>query len=259
MQAVELLDLPRLPRLVRRLLVDYLTTVLKVFKPFQPVAPVIAALLRRTGARTVIDLASGGGGPWNELQPAVAAALGEPARVVLTDLHPEPGVVARYGGDGATLRFHPHSVDATAVDRTLLQGGAVRTMFDGFHHLPPPLAEAVLRDAVASGTPIVVAEVVERKLLHAIGLGLSMPVVVLLLTPFIRPRAPWRLLLTYVVPIAPLGIAWDGTISSLRAYTPEEQLALARAADPEGRFTWSVGRSKGLSRASWLVGAPRDA
>ncbi|MEZ5362682.1 MAG: hypothetical protein R2748_10195 [Bryobacterales bacterium] len=45
------------------------------------------------------------------------------------------------------------------------------------------------------------------------------PLFVLLMTPFIRPFRWSRLFWTYVIPVLPLAIFWDGVVSYLRAYT----------------------------------------
>ena len=77
------------PDVLRRGETDYLATVLALGKPFHPLAPKIAALLDSANTDTVIDLASGGAGPWRQLAGEVAAQRGGRApHVVLTDLFP---------------------------------------------------------------------------------------------------------------------------------------------------------------------------
>jgi hypothetical protein len=77
----------------------------------------------------------------------------------------------------------------------------------------------------------------------------------LVLTPLIRPFRLSRLLLTYALPLIPLLIAWDGTVSALRAYTPEELLALARSVPGAEGYTWEAGSS---GQALYLTGVPRS-
>ena len=68
-------------------------------------------------------------------------------------------------------------------------------------------------------------------------------VLALLLTPLVRPVRATRLLLTYLVPAIPLLFAWDGTVSALRAYLPEELLALARSVPGAGDYEWNVAQA----------------
>jgi hypothetical protein len=198
--------------------------------------PVIAQALDRAGEDRIVDLCSGGGGPVVSIARELRAA-GRDVQVTLTDLYPSPGARAEVASSGEPgLEYEASSVDATAVgaDRP-----GLRTLFNAFHHFRPATAEAILRSAVSSGHGIAVVEVLQRRWLALLGL-LGAPLIVLLALPFLRPfRWPW-LVLTYVVPIIPLFIWWDGTVSVLRIYSREELLAMARRADPEGAFEWEV-------------------
>ena len=60
-------------------------------------------------------------------------------------------------------------------------------------------------------------------------------------TPFIRPVRVSRLLLTYVVPVVPLCTWWDGMVSCLRAYSPEELSGLVESL-PDNDYLWDIGR-----------------
>ena len=51
----------------------------------------------------------------------------------------------------------------------------------------------------------------------------------LALVPLARPFRLSRVALSYGAPLIPALFAWDGTVSALRAYTPEELLALTRS------------------------------
>jgi hypothetical protein len=84
---------------------------------------------------------------------------------------------------------------------------------------------------------------------------LLVPLAVLLLTPRIRTWSWARLLLTYVVPVVPLLVLWDGVVSCLRSYRADELRALTAGLD-EG-YTWEVGeyRRRGVA-VTYLIGAP---
>ena len=66
----------------------------------------------------------------------------------------------------------------------------------------------------------------------------------LLATPFIPPFRVSRLLLTYVVPIVPLATLWDGVVSCLRVYAPEELRALVSGIAGADRYVWEIGRER---------------
>jgi hypothetical protein len=68
-------------------------------------------------------------------------------------------------------------------------------------------------------------------------------VVALLLVPLARPFRWSRLVWSYLVPAIPVVFAWDGTVSALRAYTPDELLALAASVPDSERYHWEAGRA----------------
>jgi len=81
------------------------------------------------------------------------------------------------------------------------------------------------------------------------------------LTPFVG-RLTWqRFLLTYVLPLAPAIILWDGLVSVFRTYTPDELTAMAQSID-DSNYDWEAGRmeipgSAGILMPTiFLVGSP---
>jgi hypothetical protein len=83
------------------------------------------------------------------------------------------------------------------------------------------MARAVLLDAFAQRQPICVFEVTSRTP-SAIAVSLVIPLLVLALTPAVRPVSPFQILFTYLVPVLPLLIFWDCIASQLRTYSALE-------------------------------------
>jgi hypothetical protein len=254
LQLFEFTDLPGLPRPIRRWLGDYLRGVVTITRLFEPAGPRIAILLGIARTDRVVDLCSGAGGPWPALSHQVEAALGRPVQVRLTDLHPDRDTWAWLeSGTTRGVTGHVGPVPADAVPAEL---PGVRTVFDGLHHLPPAVARAVLADASRRGVPLLVAEAVERSGLGLLGV-LASPLLVWLVTPFLRPLSIARLVFTYVVPLVPLLVLWDGVVSVLRCYRPEELLALAEGLP--GDLDWRVERARPRGpAATFLTGTPRE-
>src|SRR5512140_3854783 len=75
------------PGTIRQAETEYLQFVIAKMKGYAPMVPVLAATLERTGARKVLDLCSGAGGPWPWLHP-VLAERGVNVAVCLTDKYP---------------------------------------------------------------------------------------------------------------------------------------------------------------------------
>ncbi|MDY7233184.1 hypothetical protein [Hyalangium rubrum] len=248
LQLFEFLDQPWLPAPLRRGEVDYLRVVLDRMRPYDSVAPQLAELLRTAGTDRVVDLCSGSGGPWRTLLPALRA-VHDRAEVVLTDLHPNPGQELP---PGAHYRDTP--VDATRIPEELT---GVRTLFEGLHHFPPERARALLADAAARSVPIAAFELTQRSLPYLLGQLLLVVPLVWGFTPLIRPVRWWRLVLTYLVPIIPLLVLWDGVVSSLRTYAPADLERLTTGLGADGGYRWSSGTQsvKGMV-ITYLIGQP---
>lgn len=65
------------------------------------------------------------------------------------------------------------------------------------------------------------------------------PVLVLLLMPRVRPRRTAPLVLTYLPPVLPLVIWWDGLASTLKTYQAEELESLVSEFREPG-YDWRV-------------------
>lgn len=252
-QLFEFEDLEWFPSLIRDYMTDFLGFVSEKFDLFGPVVPILRDVLHRTGCRQIVDLGSGGGGAWRMLAPRLSREI-EGLTVTLTDLYPNrTALAALAAAEPKTLRFAPEPVDATDVPANLM---GLRTQFLSLHHFTPVVATAMLANAVKAEQPIAVFEAQRRDIEHVFKAALE-PVMVLLLTPLIRPIRPGRLLLTYLPPVVPFFVLWDGLVSVLRTYTAEEMLALAKAADVTDAFEWECGELRNrMATIPYLIGWP---
>lgn len=248
LHAFEIHELAGCPALVRRLATDYLHTVGRVFRAFEPIEPLLAEALAESGQRQIVDLCSGGTGPIIELAEAVRRRGGVEPRVVLTDLFPNHAAFAAAAARSSLPVVGERApVDARNVPAQL---EGVRTLFDCFHHFRPADARDILRDAAERRAPILIVEATERSLGAVLGMLLFVPLLVLLLTPLVRPFRLWRVLFTYLVPIAVPLIVFDGVVSCLRSYTEDELRELTRGLETES-YRFRVGSLK--ARAGQLT------
>lgn len=249
--AFEIHELAGCPTVVRRLATDYLHTVGRVFRAFEPIEPLLAFALTASKQRTIVDLCSGGTGPVVELAEGMRRR-GVEAQVVLSDLFPNHEAFAVAAArSGVRVVGEREPVDARHVPARL---EGVRTLFDCFHHFTPADARGILRDASERRAPILIVEATERSFPAVLGMLLFVPILVLLLTPFVRPFRLWRLLLTYLVPIAVPLIVFDGIVSCLRSYTKAELRELASGLETEG-YRFHVGSLKARAgRLTYVLG-----
>ncbi len=253
----ELEDQPWLPAPVRAGMLDALTWALELAGVYRAIVPRLADALRRTGATAILDLGAGGGGGIRAVQQGVSAALGRPVGVTLTDLYPNlPAFERLAAASGGGLRYCAAPVDATAVPPDL---PGFRTIFSAFHHFPEPVARQVLASAVTAGVGIGIFEGAGKHWWEWPALWVGAPVLLLFATPFLRPFRWSRLALTYLVPLIPAGVLWDGTASLCRLYPLATLRHLAATADPTGRYEWQCGvQPAGIGRSvTYLIGVPR--
>jgi hypothetical protein len=234
---VEIHDLPWCPPSLRDGLTDFLAFALNLARVYEPAGPMLRRAVARTGARRIVDLCSGAGGPWRRLAPQVGVP------VVLTDLYPHRGASG----------VHAEPVDARAVPAQL---DGFRTVFTAFHHFRPAEAREILADAVARRQGIAVFEAVRRAPWEILVVAFTW-LGILLAGPFIRPWRWSRFFWTYAPPLLPLLGTFDGVVSCLRTYSPAELRALTRGLDG---YDWEAGELRGgwsPLRGTYLIGVPK--
>jgi hypothetical protein len=236
----EVLDQAWCPAAVRHGATDCLEAIISRTDVYSSVQADIFRAIGESGSAMAIDLCSGGGGPWLSPGWRLALARHAPLRVVLTDKFPSSVLFDRLQQDPGITCLNV-SVDAASVPESLR---GFRTIFSSFHHFPDTVAREVLGDAVRRREGFAMAEVTSRTP-RAFATMLFMPLLVWLLTPFMRPFRWSRLLLTYLVPLIPLVVLWDGIVSCFRTRTPEELLELSKTFP---QYEWTAGYARG----GWL-------
>lgn len=158
-QLVEVEDLPWCPPSVRDGATDWLSFMANSSGIFRVAAPKIRAAMDAVGTSEILDLCSGGGGPWLTLEQELARS--GPLRVTLSDLFLNHDSFRRLAARSrGRLRYCPTPIDASAVPPAL---DGVRTIFNSLHHFAPETARAILADAVRSRRAIAVFEGVNHR------------------------------------------------------------------------------------------------
>jgi len=286
-QFIEIHDQPWFPPSLRDGVTDALQFGFNLLNVYAPVVPLLERVLDATQSRTdsvppehgrsIVDLCSGGAGPWLDLSRRLnrqSLKSGRPKsqdtgreapkvdiQIWLTDKY--PNLMAFQKAKEASencITFYPRSVDAMNVPADLK---GLRTLFTSFHHFPPDEARAILQNAVDAGEGIGIFEVPRRAPLT---IALTFGLVLLLFcgTPWIRPFRWLRLLWTFLIPIIPLVLLFDGVVSCLRAYSPqelEEMIAKLAASERQHQYRWEIGEcGGGISRSpvTYLICYPMN-
>lgn len=231
---IEIEDQPWLPDAFRNLLTDFLEFLSNTLRIYVPVVPLIDNILRRTRSRRIVDLGSGAAGPWCQL-----LAEGWDVSVTLTDRFPNRAALVRATANHAgQLDYCAEPVDALHIPERL---GGMRTLFNSFHHFRPADAQAILQKVVDQGMAVGIFEIAERTPRTLLSVLFGVPLLALVATPWIKPRSLSRLFWTYGLPLVPLCLVWDGLVSMLRTYSPEDLAGMVTAVD-NGTYQWEIGR-----------------
>ena len=201
----------------------------------------------------IIDLGSGGGGGLVWLGKELQKKNSE-IRIKFTDLFPNVEAFQHTTNQSDIFEYHSEPINAKNVPENLK---GLRTMFLSFHHFHPKDAKMILQRAIHSNQPIAVLEIQDRSLPSIVAMLLS-PVSVLFTTPFIRPFRWSRLFFTYLIPIVPFVVLWDGIVSALRTYTVEEMRNLINSLENNTAFEWNFNKKKSKTGfVIYTIGIPK--
>lgn len=218
-------------------------------------APLLNECLEIMNTNKIVDLCSGAGGPILKIQKDLCKSYAKATEVSLTDLYPN-NESCQYNKSGAhgIIKCVDNPVDATAVPVAL---DGIRTLFSSIHHFGPDEVRKILEDAAKSKQGIAIFDIGEKNLISVVGILIFHPVLQILLTPFFRPFRFKTILFTYFIPLILIFTIWDGVMSILRLYSPNDLQNLAEEIKTE-KFQWRSGKVKnrlGLD-VTYLIGIP---
>ncbi len=220
---------------------------------YGPVAARLRRALDESGATRVVDLCSGGGGPWLRFSRDLAGEDGSAPAILLTDKYPNQRAFQQIQeATGRVVGFYPKPMDAMRIPPEL---AGFRTMFSTFHHFGPTDARAILKDAFDQRQGIAVFEAAkcDCRTLAAVFL---VPLLALRLAPRIRPSRWGRIFWTYCLPVIPFTLWLDGLLSCLRSYSRADMRELVEGMTHEN-YSWEIGEERrGLISVRYLVGCP---
>ncbi len=262
LQLIEFHEQAWFPSSLRDEITEALQFGFRILNAYSPIVPLLESALDATGSRSIVDLCSGAGGPWVDLarklksrtQPSGSEQALPDLQIWLTDKYPNLGAFHSLRAASANhINFYPDAVDAMRVPGELK---GMRTIFTSFHHFPPEEARAILQNAVDAGEAIAIFET-PRRAPSTISLVFAFVLMLFVCTPWIRPFRWSRLLWTYMVPILPLVLLFDGIVSCLRTYRPcELREMIGKLSGRE--YRWKIGEdSTGEIPITYMVGYPQ--
>ncbi|ORX33676.1 hypothetical protein BD324DRAFT_610525 [Kockovaella imperatae] len=258
--------------------------------PYHGAADVLSGLIRELegdkkaqekgkGRLKVVDCCSGAGGPIPAIERVVNKQRVDsgltPIPFVLSDLNPHLSSWAKATATSTSnaLSFIPYPVDATHAPAELTRERHIRTFCLSFHHFNEDAARKIIQDAIKGADALCIFELQEPRLESLLELLAIFPLV-FLVTPFTKPTIS-ILILTYILPVLPFLMVFDGLVSAYRTRSLEHVRYLANLANltlnlegndvsewswnegrrrhtwPSGKMYWIIGKRESDGSSSW--------
>ena len=177
-------------------------------------------------------------------------------------MYPSPEMLKKFNSKTSdNISYLETSVDATNISSA---PKGLKTMMNSFHHMRPAKARAILESAQRTHQPLLIYEMGDNNiplliwwLLLPISLVLLI-IMVLFMTPFVKPLTWRQIVFTYLIPIIPICYAWDGQASLPRIYTLKDLELLLDGLGSEN-YRWEKGHAKkqnGKKQGTYLLGLP---
>lgn len=232
-------DLTWFPSFLRDYMTDFLQFLTNKTKLFKSIIPILEKGIGKSEGNQIIDLGSGGGGGllWlsTELQKS-----NPNLKIILTDLFPNISAFEYTKQQGSNFEYIADAVDARDIPKELK---GLRTQFLSLHHFKPEDVKKILQNAIDNKSNIAIFEGQERSFTSILAMFFS-PISVLIITPFIRPFKIGRIFFTYIIPLVPLFVWWDGIVSSLRTYSVNEMKQIVSELNHSDEYDWEIDRIK---------------
>ncbi|MGO8999706.1 MAG: hypothetical protein ACLQVI_40795 [Polyangiaceae bacterium] len=256
LQLFEFNDLAWVHPAVRDTVVESLSRTLAWGRILDGLVSPFEAFLAASGAREVLEIGSGGGGPASILSRAIARHGGTPPQFLLTDLHPRVEAWERARDEQpGVIDFEPSSVDATCIRRDLAEGRA-RSIINVLHHFPRELATAVLEDAVRGSRGVFVAEGFERNPLMFANFAVA-GIPALVMNPLLSPKDRLaKAALTWLSPAAIAISMWDGLVSTMRVWSEDELREMVAPFGAKWRWEYGTYDYLPLGKGYYFYGVP---
>lgn len=242
------------PTFLRNYGTDFLQFLSNKTKMYKLIIPIIKKGLKKGKTNQIVDIGSGGGGGLIWLNSELKKDVPD-LKIILTDFYPNIPAFKLTKQKANNFEFIEKPIDARNVP-TELKG--LRTQFLSLHHFKPTDAKRILQNVIDTNSTIAIFEVQERSFPSIIAMIFS-PLSVLLTTPFIRPFKIGRIIFTYIIPIVPLFVLWDGVVSSLRTYSVKEMNELVKNLNKTDKYDWEINKVKsGPSIVLYLLGTKME-
>lgn len=241
------------PASFRNIQTDFLQLIMQTFDVFVNVYPKIFKVVKKTNHKNFIDFCSGGGGVILHLRKAFKENFSEEFNAVLTDKYPNVEAFKKLNkSTNGEVKFSEDSVDVTEINDDFI---GFWTVFNAFHHLSPFAATKFLNKAVEKSMPIAIVEPLDKNIFTIFFQSVFLVLFMFLSFPFLKTFTLKTFLFTYLIPVIPFCVVWDGWISVLKVYRKVDVKKMVSIADQDKKYTWEIGLEKHkFGKVSYIIG-----
>lgn len=247
-------DFTWFPSFLRICLTNYILTLHKLMDSSSNISDLLRRLIKKTHQQKIVDLCSGAGGPMPMVYEKLKKDF-ENLELTLTDLYPNSQAVKRIGQD-KPVKYEPESINAADIPIKL---SGIRCMICSMHHMKPLALKSILKDAMDKRQPFLGYEISDNSFPKALW-WIAFPINIittLLLTLIVRPVTWQQVIFTYLIPVLPIIIAWDGAVSNARTYTLQDMDLILQDLQSES-YQWEKGAIPGKGgNKLYLMGIPK--
>lgn len=217
MRLFEFGDLKWIPHLYHYYLRVYLIFFIRLIGYDKLWAKQTESFIEGNSADSVMEYGSGSGEPLIQMVSQINSTKAKSLNYVMSDLKPLPEFVNKVN-DQSPENFSYIETPVDATKNKPSDGQAV-IFINSFHHLSPEIAQEVIKNNLENGNEMLILEYVRNNPLAYLSMfgGLLL---ILLTLPFVvkLKHLPIAVLFTYIIPLFPLMVFWDGLVSCRRAY-----------------------------------------
>lgn len=242
MRLFEFGDLAISPSLYHVYLRRFLFLSYKVYGFHRLWVPAFSEFLKNVKSHTIMDCCSGTGEPLLLLNSEIRDQDTEHINYLLSDFRPQQEFIQKFVELGnKKFQYIPVPIDATKEQEKF---NYPKIFINSFHHFSKDQVEKILETNFRNKNEVIIMEYVRNSPLGYLSVLVGTCTVFLLLPFMVQLKHfPVMALFTYVIPIFPLMILWDGFVSCAHEYSAKDLEKIVNKLPYECKLTSSVKRS----------------
>jgi len=205
----------------------YLGFFYKLFGYYKLWVPGFSEFIKEVHSTKIMECCSGSGETLELIRSQLNGKEFEKVEFLLSDIQPHPEFVKNINQSADTsLRYIEQSVDVTEMKEEF---NYPKIFINSFHHFSEDQVENIFKVNFEQGNEIIIMEYVRNSLMGYLSMLMG-PVIVFLTLPFVvkLKHLPIMAIFTYLIPLFPLMMLWDGCVSCLHEYSERKLTKLVK-------------------------------